>query len=371
MEILVLLVGGFVGLVLGGELLVRGAARLAAAVGISPLVIGLTVVAFGTSAPELAVSIQAGLSGSADIAVANVIGSNIFNILFTAGLCAAWVPLLVAQQLVRLDVPIMIGTSILAFVLALDGRISMLDGSLLFAGIIGYTIFGIRESRKETADVQAEYAQEYGSRGVLRRRRLDLALQVGFIVLGLIVLVLGSRWLVSGASQLARMLGVSDVVIGLTIVALGTSLPEVATALIATARKERDIAIGNVVGSNLFNLMSILGLASIVTPGGLPVAPSLLRVEFLLMVGVAIACLPIFFKGSIARWEGVLFLASYLLYLVYLVLDGTGSPVLETYVGIMLRFGLPLLTVIILMAGWQALLGARPSRQTSEGSQIQ
>lgn len=366
-QIAVSLLGGLVALVVGGELLVRGASRLAAAVGISPLVIGLTVVAFGTSAPELAVSVQAGLSGNANIAVANVVGSNIFNILFTVGLCAMLAPLVVAQQLVRLDVPIMIGTSILAFVLALDGRITLLDGVLLFAGIVAYTIFGIRESRKETAEVRAEYAQEYSAREEpVTRHALSLLLQLTFIGVGLLVLVLGSRWLVAGASELARALGVSDVIIGLTIIALGTSLPEVATAVVATVRNERDIAIGNVVGSNLFNLMAIMGLASIATPGGLVVAPSLLSIDFLVMIGVAIACLPIFFKGTIARWEGLLFFISYALYTVYLILSGMESPAQATFTGAMLGFGLPLITVIILMAGWQALLGARPSRQPAE-----
>lgn len=367
LQIAGLLLGGFVALVAGGELLVRGASRLAAAMGISPLVIGLTVVAFGTSAPELAVSVQAGISGASDLAVANVVGSNIFNILFTVGLCAMLAPLVVAQQLVRLDVPIMIGTSILAFVLALDGRITFFDGALLFAGIVFYTIFGIRESRKETAEVQAEYAQEYSPHEVPASKRLfDLGLQLALIVGGLLVLVLGSRWMVGGASELARSLGVSDVIIGLTIVALGTSLPEVATALVATVRNERDIAIGNVVGSNLFNLMAILGLASIFTPGGLSVADTLLQVDFLIMIGVAIACLPIFFKGTIARWEGVLFFGLYGLYTLYLVLDGMGSSALSTYVEAMLRFGLPIITVIVLMAGWYALLGGRQTTAESD-----
>lgn len=352
-----LLVGGLIALVAGGELLVRGASRLAAAVGVSPLVVGLTVVAFGTSAPELAVSVQAGLAGNADIAVANVVGSNIFNILLTGGLCAVVAPLLVDQQLVRLDVPIMIGVSILAYVMSLDGLISTLDGVVLFAGIVGYTIFGIRESRRENKAVQEEYAQEFGPRD--GRDRRALVLNSALVVGGLVVLVLGADWLVEGATTLARALGVSDVVIGLTIIAGGTSLPEVATSLVATWRGERDIAIGNLVGSNLFNLMSILGLSSIVLPRGLNVDPQLLQVDMLIMVGVAIACLPIFFKGSIARWEGVLFLGSYILYTVFLVLQATNSPALPGLLRAMLQFGLPALTIAVLGAGWQALLQSR------------
>jgi cation:H+ antiporter len=351
-----LLIGGLICLTLGGELLVRGASKLALIAGISPLVIGLTVVAFGTSAPELAVSIQAGLSGNANIAVANVVGSNIFNVLFILGLCAIILPLIVAQQLIRLEVPLMIGVSVLVYFMALDGRIGLVDGALLFAGVIIYTVWAIRKSRQETKAIQVEYAEEFGEAAGTKHSLVDVLVNIGLVGAGLAVLVLGSRWLVTGATTLAQALGVSDVVIGLTIVAAGTSLPEVATSIIAALRKERDIAIGNVVGSNLFNLLSILGLAGMVTPGGLVVAPSMLNFDLLVMLGVALACLPIFFSGwRIDRWEGWLFFASYVAYTLYLVLQATNSPALPLFTNVMLYGVIPTLVIVLTALGIQAV----------------
>ena len=219
--VLGLFVLGLLLLVAGAELLVRGAARLATRFGISPLVIGLTVVAFGTSAPEMAVSVQAGLAGQADIAVGNIVGSNIFNVLFILGVSALIVPLVVSQQLVRLDVPIMIGVSVLLLVMALDGRIGRLDGLLLFAGIVAYTVFAIRQGRKESVALQAEYALEYGDGKIPALGRLPL--QIAFIVAGLALLVLGAHWLVGGAVAIARLFGVSELIIGLTIVILAAT----------------------------------------------------------------------------------------------------------------------------------------------------
>ncbi|MFC1464575.1 MAG: calcium/sodium antiporter, partial [Candidatus Brachytrichaceae bacterium NZ_4S206] len=292
---LILFVAGLALLVIGAESLVRGASRLAAAIGISPLVIGLTVVAFGTSAPEMAVSSVSALNGAADIAVGNVVGSNIFNILLILGLSALVAPLVVSQQLVRLDVPLMIGASALALLFALDGSVGRLEGVVLFAGVIAYTAFLIIQSRRESnKTVQQEYEQEFrAGPGGPARTALNLVL----IVAGLGMLVLGSRWLVDGAIAVARALGVDEVVIGLTIVAGGTSLPEVATSVMASIRGERDIAVGNAVGSNLFNLLSVLGLTAMVAPAGVAVAPSVLAFDMPVMLVVAIACLPIFFTG--------------------------------------------------------------------------
>ncbi len=343
---LVLFVIGLVLLILGAEALVRGASRLAAAVGVSPLVIGLTVVAFGTSAPELAVSVASSLSGQADLAMGNVVGSNIFNILFILGLSALVAPLIVSQQLVRLDVPLMIGVSVLVILFALDGSIGRLEGALLFAGLVVYTAFLIVQSRRESNKaVQQEYEQEYhAGPGGPAQTALNLVL----IVAGLGMLVVGSRWLVDGAIAIARALGVDEVVIGLTIVAGGTSLPEVATSVMASIRGERDIAVGNVVGSNIFNLLSVLGLAAIVAPAGIGVAPSLLAFDMPVMLVVAIACLPIFFTGyTIARWEGLVFLAYYVAYTLYLIFAATQHALLPTFSGVMLAFVLPI-TVLTL-----------------------
>jgi cation:H+ antiporter len=342
----VLFVIGLGLLIAGAEVLVRGASRLAAGVGVSPLVIGLTVVAFGTSSPELAVSVQSAYAGQGDIAFGNVVGSNIFNVLFILGISAIVAPLIVQQQLVRLDVPLMIGVTVLLLIFASDLQISRIEGVILFAGLITYTVFLIRQSRKEkNAQVMEEYDQEYadkpqGAGGVLKN--------LLFIVIGLVMLVIGSRWLVDGAVVFARLLGVDDLVIGLTIIAAGTSLPEVAASIIASIKGERDIAVGNVVGSNIFNILSVLGLSSIVSPNGIPVSPAALNFDVWVMLAVAIACLPIFFTGlEIKRWEGAIFLLFYVAYTAYLILDASEHAALPAYSNIMMLFVVPL-TVLTL-----------------------
>jgi len=355
---LLLLLLGLAALVAGAELLVRGASRLAAALGISPLVVGLTVVAFGTSAPEMAVSVQAALSGQTGIAVGNVVGSNILNVLFILGLAALIAPLVVAQQLVRLDVPIMIGISVLLVVLARDGNIGPLEGVLLFSGIVAYTVFQVVQARRErNPEVVAEYAQEYGKS---KAAKGGLPLQLVLIVAGLALLVLGAHWLVAGAVVFAKWLGVSETVIGLTIVAAGTSLPEVAASVLASIRGERDIAVGNVVGSNIFNILAVLGLSAIVSGEGLPVPASILSFDLPVMLAVAIACLPIFFTGfTIARWEGAVFLCYYGAYTGYLVLDAVGHDALPVFSHVMLWFVLPLTILTLALVTARALRGAR------------
>ena len=353
------LILGLVLLVGGAEVLVRGASALALRVGISPLVVGLTVVAFGTSSPELAVSISSGLAGKADIAVGNVVGSNIFNVLVVLGLAALIAPLVVQQQLVRFEVPLVVGLSILILVMALDGSISPFDGILLFTGLIAYTYFVIQQSRRENAAIQSEYEAEFGeiNSGLLSR----LPIQLACIVMGLALLSLGSTWLVDSAVSIARALEVSDAVIGLTIIAAGTSFPELATSLVAAWRGERDIAVGNVVGSSLFNLLGILGIAALVTPGGLSVATSILNFDIPVMIAVAIACLPIFaLAEGIPRWAGLALLTYYLLYVTYLVLNATEHTALESLNGIMLSFVLPLTSIILLLL-WSRGRATAPS----------
>lgn len=344
-----LMLGGLVCLAIGGELLVRGASHLAALVGISPLVIGLTVVSFGTSSPELAVSIQAALAGKSDIAIGNVVGSNIFNILFILGVCALISPLIVAVQLIRREVPFMIAVSLLLAVLVLDGTIGWSDGLLLFSLLLGYTIWSIYASRKESAAVQDEYAQEYGAQKLRESPTvLVWVMQLGMIIVGLGLLALGSNWLVESATAIARAIGISDVVIGLTIVAAGTSLPEVVASIVATLKQERDIAIGNAVGSNIFNILGILGIAALVTPGGLVVAPSVITFDLPVMIAVAFAVMPIFVSGlSINRWEGTLFLGYYVAYTAYLILSATEHDALPAFSGIMMLFVLPITLVTL------------------------
>jgi len=347
-----LLVAGLVVLAAGAELLVRGASRLARRLGISPVVIGLTVVAFGTSAPELAVSVQSGLAGQADIGVGNVVGSNVFNVLAVLGLAAMIAPLVVQQELVRFEVPLVAGLSVLLLVMALDGRISPFDGLLLVGGLAAYTAYVIRKSRREAASVLAEYAREFGGTapGWLAR----LPVQIAFVSGGLGLLVLGATWLVQGAVSIARALEISEAVIGLTIVAFGTSFPELATSVVAAMRGERDIAVGNVIGSSVFNLLGIMGVAALVTPGGVPVSPTLVSFDIPVMIAVAFACLPIFATGHrIARWEGALFLAYYAAYSGYLILGATRHDALHGLSNTMLGFVLPLTaaTLLVLWAG--------------------
>jgi cation:H+ antiporter len=339
---------GLVLLVAGAESLVRGASRIAISFGVSPLVVGLTIVAFGTSAPEMAVSVQSAQTGQVDIAIGNVVGSNIFNVLFILGVSALVAPLVVNAQLIRQEVPVMIGASLLLWALALDGGISRLDGALLFALIVAYTAFLVVQSRRETKETKAEYADEFAPSGGWDKH---WGIQVLMVLAGLALLVLGSNLLVDAAVAFARALGVSELVVGLTIVAAGTSLPEVATSVMATVRGERDIAIGNVVGSNTFNTLSVLGASALVAPGPLAVAPSVLAFDLPVMTAVAIACFPVFFTGrEIARWEGAVFLGYYAAYTSYLVLAAQHHGSLPVMSATMLYFVVPL-TVITLAVG--------------------
>lgn len=342
---IVLFVIGLVFLIVGAEALVRGASRLAAVLGISPLVIGLTVVAFGTSSPELAVSVKSALSGQASIALGNVIGSNIFNVLFILGLSALIVPLVVSQQLVRLDVPLMIALSVVVLMFSLDGRFSRVDGLMLVAGLVVYVCFLIFQSRREGADLKEAHALD---RGDETRATPGWIKNTGLVLGGLVLLVLGSRWLVDSAVAFARYLGVSELIVGLTIVAAGTSLPEVVTSIIAAIRGERDIAVGNVVGSNIFNIMGVLGLASIVAPTGIEISTAVIGFDIPVMIVVALACLPIFFTGGvISRPEGALLLGYYVAYTLYLILAASHHDALPRFSAVMLYFVIPLTLVTL------------------------
>ncbi len=346
---LMLIPAGLLLLAVGAQLVVSGASRLATWLRIPPLVIGLTVVAFGTSAPELTVSLRSALNGQGDIAVGNVLGSNIFNVLLILGLCALMAPLRVGKQLVRLDVPLMIGASLLAWLLALDQHYSLLDGALLFACLLGYLGLLYMYSRNK-APLQARPAIPPS---VLKTRTF-LPLAVLSVLAGLGLLVLGADWLIAGAVTLARTLGLSELIIGLTLVAAGTSLPELATSVLAALRNERDIAVGNIVGSNLFNLLGVLGLSALAAPG-LSVSPNALAFDFPVMTAVAVACLLVFFAGyQINRWEGLLFLGYYLAYILYLALFTMGQPLARTFATAMLGYVVPLTTLTLLIIAARA-----------------
>ncbi|MDO9215735.1 MAG: calcium/sodium antiporter [Lacisediminimonas sp.] len=360
---ILLFISGLIGLVAGAELLVRGASRLALSFGISPLVVGLTIVAFGTSAPEMAVSTAAVLNGQTDIAIGNVVGSNIFNVLFVLGVSALIMPLVVNIQLIRQEVPIMIGASLLLLVLGLDGRLGFLDGAILFALLIAYTVFLIVQSRAETRSAQDEYAAELqpAAPGGWDAR---LPVQLLLIAAGLGLLVLGSDWLVTASTLFAKALGVSDLVIGLTIVAAGTSMPEVATSVMAAIKGERDIAVGNVVGSSTFNILGCLGLSGLVSGDpGLLVPAAILHFDIWVMIAVALACLPVFMTGrEIARWEGGVFVLYYAAYVTYLILAAQQHGALGMFSTAMMSFVIPItvITLVVVLLRRGAPTGRAP-----------
>ncbi|TFZ03356.1 calcium/sodium antiporter [Ramlibacter rhizophilus] len=345
---------GLIALIAGAELLVRGASKLALSFGISPLVVGLTVVAFGTSAPEVAVSIRSAYAGQVDIAMGNVVGSNIFNVLFILGVAALISPLLVARQLIRQEVPIMLGCFVLLYLFALDGKISRFDG---FAGVLLlglYNVFLILQSRREQ--------QRNGDESPPAKDGWDskLWVQLLLIAAGLALLVFGARALVDAAVALARLFGLSELVIGLTIIAAGTSLPEVAASVLAAIRGQRDIAVGNVVGSNIFNVLGVLGVSSLVAPEALPVAPAMLNADLPVLIGIGIACLPIFFTGNvIARWEGALFLAFYVAYTAYVLMAAQQREAASAFGFAMGAFVAPLTVVTLLVVGWREYVQRR------------
>jgi cation:H+ antiporter len=345
----VFFVVGIAGLVVGAEALVRGAARLAARTGLSPVVIGLTVVAFGTSAPELAVSMGASWRGETDLAMGNVVGSNIANVLLVLGISAAiGGGLVVAQRIVRIDVPIMLGLSVLVFLLGLDNRISRWEGLLFVLLLIVYVTWTVTSSRRST---QAEVTTEYDEALSAEKLRESSALaDIGFVVLGLLLLVVGSQALVEAATDIARALDVSELVIGLTVVAIGTSLPEVATSVLAAIRGQRDLAVGNAIGSNLFNILAVLGATALISPNALAVPAGALSLDLPVMIAVAIACLPIFANGyALLRWEGVLFLAFYAAYLIWLVLDSGDHAIKDQYAVAIVGFMLPLSVITLVV----------------------
>lgn len=341
LEYLSLIAASLVLLIVAADYLVRASSRIATLLGISPLVVGLTFVAFGTSAPEFAVSLTAARAGSSDIAVANVVGSNIFNVLAILGLSALIAPLSVSKQLIRIDLPIMIGVSILLFFLSTDGRIDLLDSSMLSCLIVAYTLFLISEARRmQNLSVMGSRASE------TKPSSKTLSVSIIWLLGGLGGLFVGSRLLVHGAINLVRLLDVSEAIIGLTIVAVGTSLPELAASVVAALKGERDIAIGNIVGSNIFNVCSVVGFAGLASAGNLTVAPHLLALDIPLMIAVALLCLPFFRTGYVlTRANGAVFLAWYALYMILLILRELQSQAFALFQTILLDDLLPILVI--------------------------
>lgn len=402
---LLLLLGGFLLLVGGGEALVRGAASLGRTLGLSSLIIGLTVVSSATSAPELAVSTGAALSGSPGLALGNVVGSNIANILFVLGLTAIFGALVVKVQLIKADIPIMIGFSVIALLMALDGGISTFEGAVLVGMLVLYLVVTVvlarRQTRGEKSEAQEATKAETGAQagedradGAVRADPLDVDRAVGggsvkltkslrttklrsvmvdlvLLAVGIALLVVGAQMLVSAASTIALSLGVSDLIIGLTIVAIGTSLPELATSVIAALRGERDMAVGNLVGSNIFNIGAVLGLTAIISPDGVEVAAAAVNFDLPVMIAAALVLLPLAFTAaSIGRLEGLVLVALYSAYVVYLVLYAAGHDALQPFSAAMLWFVLPITALwITALVGYEVgvLRTRRAARAESPG----
>ena len=274
------------------------------------------------------------------IALGNVIGSNIFNVLFILGVSALITPLVISVQLLRLDVPVMAGVSILMLLLALDNNLSRMDGIILFTGIIIYTVFVVYQGRREQKKNITEFENEFGQVAV---NRYQVFTDLFLIVAGLGMLILGSNWLIKGAVALAVFFGLSEFIISLTIVAAGTSLPEVATSVMASIKGERDIAVGNIIGSNIFNILAVMGASAAVSPDGIEVSRTALHFDMPVMLAVAVICLPIFFTGSrISRGEGLLLLVYYVIYTAYLILAATSHGSLASLGFIVMYIVIPI-----------------------------
>lgn len=309
------IIGGLILLALGAEGLVRGTSAIAARLGIAPLVIGLTVVAFGTGSPELFVSLGAALSGNSSIALGNVIGSNISNVALILGVAALVSPLTVRAEIVRREVPIMIGASVLLWLLLLDGNLSRIDGLLLTACAVGFTFFNYQLAKtNKQAFVEEEYSE------ALKQSKKPLWLDITFAVVGLITLLFGANLLLNGAVTVAESFGISQIVIGLTIVAIGTSLPELATSVSATIKGESDVALGNAIGSNTLNIFCILGVTALIQPIS---AADVRTVDLAVMVGTALLGLFLLRRGFVLnRIEGAILVIGYIIYIYSLLGQG-------------------------------------------------
>jgi len=316
----VLMVLGLVALITGAELLVRGGSRLAARLGIPPIVVGVTVVSLGTSTPELAIGVQSALQDDGTLALGNIAGTNTVNLLLILGLSALIRPLAMKTETLRFDLPVMSAAALLLLVMAWDGVLSRTEGVIMILGAALYAGWIVVWTRRESQAVKDEYEHELGVPTAQRTRRA-VAVNVTLLVAGIVVIVVGADLLVDGAVQIAQTFGVSDAVIGLTIVAVGTSAPELVTTMVSTVKDDRDIAIGNILGSSVYNILLILGVTAVVAPRGAIVEPDLARIDIPVIVAATMVCIPVFITGRrVSRLEGGAFVASYLAYLMSLVL---------------------------------------------------
>lgn len=395
----VLLLVGLVLLVFGGELLVRGASSLARAIGISPLVVGLTVVAFATSAPELAVTLEAVSTGSPELAIGNVVGSNIANILLVLGGAALIAPLTVRSRVVKQDIPVMIGFSVLLLIFAFDLTITRLEAGVLLALLGLYLVRAIITSRRENAagrDVPTQgqpligaadsgqpvsparpgsFAEESGEDhpatdlqpvAAPREEQMRPLKAIVLVAVGVLLLVLGAQALVTAAQDVARAFGISELVIGLTVVAIGTSLPELTTGIIAALRGERDLAVGNAVGSNIFNIGAVIGISGLVV-NGLPVPQATVSFDLILVILTGLLLLPMAFTAfQLSRLEGGMLVGCYVLYTTYLLLDSSEYEQLDSYTGLVLGGAVPALVLVLAVSFSRDLRRRRSGRETEQ-----
>ncbi len=340
-------VGGLALVLVAADVLVNGASKLARLAGVSTLVVGLTVVAFGSSAPEIAAGLVAAWRDEGDLAVGNVVGSNIFNILAVLGFTALLRPMAVASSLVRFDVPVMVGTSMLVLYIGGKGHLSRLDGVCLLVGLaiyVWYTLRGARDAEQADPDAPDDESDEDRR----QRQGLTLVRSLLFVVGGLAGIVLGSRWMVGGAIDIARHFGISELIIGLTIVAAGTGMPELATSAVAAWKGEQGMAVGNLVGSNIFNVLGVLGAVGAFSPNLIPVPSVALRFDIPVMIAVALILVPIFYaRKGVARWQGGMLFGYYLAYLLFLVLGATHHDALRPFGTVMIAVVLPATSIMV------------------------
>ncbi|WP_020401844.1 calcium/sodium antiporter [Gracilimonas tropica] len=339
---------GLVILIAGAELFLNSVDKFGLAWSVSPVVMGLTVVAFATGAPELAISLQAAADGKPDLVLGNILGSNIANILLILGIAGLVKPLKITNRIIKIDVPVVIGASVLLFILSLDGELAPLDGIIILAALMIYSIFVYRQIRQDQKNNQKNNEENPS--------KLDEPVNAWFytkyiliLLVGLVFIVLGSRWMVDSAVEIAGALGISELIIGLTIVSIGTSLPEVATSLSAVRHNDSDTAVANVMGSNLYNIFLTLGLTIVVAPGALSVSPDALKLDMPFMIIVALACLPLFWPGKVlGRAEAAGFLFYYAAYLTYLVFIAIGHPFKESVEWLMLWVIAPITLLLVI-----------------------
>lgn len=340
---------GLVGLYAAGTFVVKSASSLGARLGLSPLVIGLTIVAAGTSAPEFAVVAQSVAADDTALAIGSIIGSNIANALLVLGCIAVLGAVTLGQRAVRVDMPVMVAASGAFYLLARDGRLDRLDGLLLFSGLIIYVVSTLRSSQTDTAYADEDVA---GTVPIAPTLPKDIAFLIG----GIAGLALTARFVVSGAETVALSLGIPELIVGLTIVALGTSAPEIMTSLVAAVKGKPTLAVGNAFGSNIFNILLVLGLSSAITSSGLEIASEAVRIDLPIMIAAAVACLMIVvWDRTVSRWEGAVFLNLYLAYVVFLAVSGTSRDV-EVPIGLTVATGIVLAALLVV-----GNVGVRPA----------